>query len=223
MNAAQSSPAYGLWPIVVLNSAVFLIFAFSFFKPKSRRDWRTFGGFSAFILALFIEMYGFPLTIYLLSGWLSKLVPGIDPFSHNAGHFWETVLGLKGDPHLNPIHLASDVLIVGGFVLLASAWKVLFEAQRTGKLAMIGPYGYVRHPQYAGFIVIMIGFLVQWPTFLTVLMFPILVVMYVRLALREEKEVATQFGEVWRIYAESTRRWFPRTGTRPHEPTVHHT
>jgi len=222
MNTAQNAPAYGLWMLVIINSAIFIIFAFSFFKPKSRRDWRTFGSFSAFIVALFIEMYGFPLTIYLLSGWLTRLVPGIDPFSHNAGHFWATVLGLKGDPHLNPIHLTSDLLIFGGLVLLAGAWRVLFEAQRTGKLAVVGPYRYVRHPQYAGFIVIMIGFLFQWPTLLTLLMFPILVALYVRLAHKEEREVAEHFGEVWRRYAEETPRWFPRIRSRPHAPTVHH-
>jgi protein-S-isoprenylcysteine O-methyltransferase Ste14 len=222
MTTTQGTPAYGLWTLVVVNSAIFIIFAFSFFKPKSRRDWRTFGSLSAFIVALFIEMYGFPLTIYLLSGWLARLVPGIDPFSHNAGHIWGTVLGFKGDAHLNPIHLASDVLIFGGFILIASAWRVLLEAQRTGKLAMVGPYRYVRHPQYAGFIVTIIGFLFQWPTLLTLLMFPILVVMYVRLARKEEREVAEQFGTVWRTYAEETPRWFPRARSRPHEPTVDH-
>jgi len=220
MNTAQSMPAYGLWILVIFNSAIFIIFAFSFFKPKSKRDWRTFGGFSAFVVALFVEMYGFPLTIYLLSGWLTKLVPGIDPFSHNSGHFWETVLGFKGNPHLNPIPLASDLIIFGGFILLAGAWRVLFVAQRTEKLALIGPYQYIRHPQYAGFILIMIGFLVQWPTILTVLMFPILVVMYVRLAHKEEREMAEQFGETWRSYAEKTPRWLPHMRTRPHEPTV---
>lgn len=220
MNTEQSAPAYGLWLLVIINSAIFIIFAFSFVKPKSKRDWRTFGNFSAFVVALFVEMYGFPLTIYLLSGWLTKLVPGIDPFSHNAGHFWETVLGFKGDPHLNPIHLASDLLILGGFILLAGAWIVLFGAQRRGSLARLGPYRYIRHPQYAGFMLIMIGFLVQWPTILTVVMFPILVIMYVRLAHREEKEMAEQFGDAWRNYAVKTPRWLPRVRTRPHEPSA---
>ena len=92
----NGSPAYGLWSLVVLNSAVFLMFAFSFFKPQTTRDWRTFGAFAAFIVALFVEMYGFPLTIYLLSGWLQTRYPGLDLLSHNAGHLWSTLLGDSG-------------------------------------------------------------------------------------------------------------------------------
>lgn len=222
MNAQSGNGGYGLWPLVVLNSAIFLLFAFSFFTPRSRRDWRTFGSFSAFVIALFVEMYGFPLTIYLLSGWLTRLIPGIDPFTHNAGHFWETILKTKGDPHLNPIHLASDLLIFGGFLLLAASWRFLFLAHRGRKLAVTGPYRYIRHPQYAGFILIMIGFLLQWPTILAALMFPILVTMYVRLSHREEREMRKGFGPQWTKYAEGTARWFPRVGGRHHEPTVTH-
>ena len=209
MNTNQP-PAYGLWPLVIINVAVFIIFAFSFTHPRSARDWRSFGAFAAFIIALFTEMYGFPLTIYLLSGWLGNAFPGLDLASHNAGHLWETLFGWKGDPHLNPLHLLSDVLIGGGFILLAAAWEVLYKAQRAHQLTTTGPYKYVRHPQYGGFILIMLGFLLQWPTLLTLLMFPLLVVMYKRLARREEREVAAEFGVEYAAYAQNTPAFFPR-------------
>jgi protein-S-isoprenylcysteine O-methyltransferase Ste14 len=173
-----SEPAYGLWSLVVVNSLVFIIFAFSFTKPRTERDWRSFSAFSAFIVALFVEMYGFPLTIYLISGWLVRRYPGLDPFSHDAGHLWNTLLGWKINPHFDPLHILSNILIFGGFILLSDAWKVLYEAQKTQTLAMTGPYAYVRHPQYVGFILIMLGFLFQWPTLVTLTMFPILVTMY---------------------------------------------
>jgi protein-S-isoprenylcysteine O-methyltransferase Ste14 len=203
-------PAYGLWSLVVINSLVFIIFAFSFSKPQTARDWRSFSAFAAFILALFVEMYGFPLTIYLLSGWLLRQHPGLDVFSHDAGHLWNTLLGWKMNPHFDPLHILSNVFILAGFIILSAAWKVLYEAQRTGTLAVSGPYAYVRHPQYAGFILIMLGFLLQWPTLVTLIMFPILVTMYVRLARREEREVLSQFGDEYRLYADRTPAFLPR-------------
>ena len=145
MEPSNSTPAYGLWTLVIINSLVFIIFAFSFAKPQSPRDWRSFGAFSAFIVALFTEMYGFPLTIYLLSGWLSTRFPGIDFFSHDAGHLLE----------------------------------------------------------------IMFGFLLQWPTLLTLVMFPILVFMYAYLARTEEADMLAQFGDEYAQYAARTPRFFP--------------
>ena len=210
----HDTPAYGLWALVLINSAIFILFAFSFFKPKTRRDWRTFGTFSAFIVALFVEMYGFPLTIYLFSGWLTRRFPGIDPLGHDVGHLWYTLLGFKGDPHLNPIHLASNLIIVGGFILLSASWRVLYQAQRGGRLAATGPYAYVRHPQYVAFIAIMFGFLLQWPTLVTLVMFPILLAVYTRLARREERDVRAEFGEAWNAYARETPAFVPRIGRR---------
>ena len=204
--------AYGLWSLVIINSAVFIIFAFSFAKPQSRRDWRSFGAFSAFIVALFVEMYGFPLTIYLISGWLLSRYPNLDLFSHDAGHLWNTLLGWKINPHFDPLHILSNLLIFGGFILLGAAWKVLYQAQRTGTLAITGPYERVRHPQYVGFILIMFGFLLQWPTLVTLIMFPILVTMYVKLAQREEKEVLAEFGDEYRRYMARTPAFVPRIG-----------
>lgn len=204
------APAYGLWPLVLLNTAIFVMFAFSFTKPRTRRDWRSFGVFSAFLVALFTEMYGFPLTLYLLAGWLGSRVPGLDPLSHNAGHLWTTLLGWKGDPHFTPIHWLSDIAIGGGFILIGAAWDVLYRAQRAHQLATSGPYAYLRHPQYVGFILIMLGFLIQWPTLITLLMFPILVTMYLRLARREERETLEEFGDAYRRYMASTPAFFPR-------------
>ena len=205
--------AYGLWSLVVINSLVFIIFAFRFTKPQTKRDWRSFSAFSAFIVALFVEMYGFPLTIYLLSGWLVRKYPGVDIFSHDAGHLLNTLFGWKINPHFDPLHILSNVLIFGGFILLSAAWKVLYEAQQTHTLAMAGPYAYVRHPQYSGFILIMLGFLLQWPTLVTLVMFPILVTMYVKLARREEEEVLGEFGEEYRRYMARTPAFFPRLST----------
>jgi len=207
MNAPSS--AYGLWSLVVINSLVFIIFAFSFAKPQNKRDWRSFGAFSAFLVALFTEMYGFPLTIYLLSGWIASRVPGIDPFSHDAGHLLETLIGWRGNPHFGPFHLLSNVLIVAGFFVLAAAWRVLYQAQRRHVLATTGPYARIRHPQYAGFVMIMFGFLLQWPTVVTLAMFPILLYMYVRLARIEEKEARAEFGDTYDHYAAAVPAFFP--------------
>lgn len=205
-------PAYGLWSLVIINSLIFIIFAFSFTRPKTTRDWRSFGGFAAFIVALFTEMYGFPLTIYLLSGWLASRYPGLDLYSHNSGHLWSDLLGTTGDPHLGLIHIISYILILGGLFLLSAAWNVLYEAQKCHELAITGPYAYVRHPQYDAFILVMLGFLVQWPTILTLIMFPILVWRYKRLAGQEEKEVLAEFGEQYSRYAANTPGFIPRLG-----------
>lgn len=208
----HDEPAYGLWGLVIINSLVFIIFAFSFFKPKSARDWRSFGAFSAFLVALFTEMYGFPLTIYLLSGWLGSRFPGIDFMSHDAGHLLETLFGWEANPHFGPFHIASSIVLVAGFWLLASAWRVLYDAQRAGELATTGPYAKVRHPQYIGFVLIMFSFLLQWPTLITLIMFPILVFMYVRLAKSEERDTLAQFGDAYRRYMDAVPAFIPRLG-----------
>lgn len=209
---SNGAPAYDLWLLVVINSAIFIIFAFSFFKPTAKRDWLSFGAFSAFLIALFTEMYGFPLTIYVLSGWLQSRYPGVEWFSHDSGHLLEMLFGWQANPHFGPFHLLSIVFIGGGFVLLAKAWRVLHQAQRIGTLAQSGPYARVRHPQYVGFVLIMFGFLLQWPTLLTVTMFPVLVWMYVRLARQEEQGLAA-FSEEYRRYMRRVPGFFPTSNT----------
>jgi protein-S-isoprenylcysteine O-methyltransferase Ste14 len=209
---SDTAPAYGLWSLVIVNSVVFILFAYSFFKPQTPRDWRSFSAFSAFLVALFAEMYGFPLTIYFLSGWLQSRFPNVDWFSHDAGHLLEMMFGWKTNPHFGPFHILSFAFIGGGFALIAAAWRVLYDAQQTRSLATTGPYRYVRHPQYVGFILVMFGFLVQWPTILTLAMFPVLTVMYVRLARTEEQGARAAFGDAYDRYAAEVPGFVPKLG-----------
>ena len=202
--------AYGLWSLVVINSAIFIIFAFSFYHSQTKRDWRSFGAFSAFIIALFTEMYRFPLTIYLLSGWLAHRYPGLNLYGHDVGHLWHTLFRMKGDPHFDVFHILSNILIFAGFILLSAAWRVLYKAQHSHQLATTRRYAYVHHPQYAAFILIMIGFLLRWPTLITLAMFPILVWMYVGLAHHEERDALAEFGEAYARYIAVTPGFFPR-------------
>lgn len=208
MNQPEVS-AYGHWGLVAANVAVFAFFAFSFFKPKTRRDWRSFGAFSAFLVALFAEMYGFPLTIYLLSGWLQRRFPSVDWLSHDAGHLLEMLFGWRVNPHFGPFHIASFVLIGGGFILIAKGWDVLYAAQQKHELATTGIYARMRHPQYLGFILVISGFLLQWPTLLTLAMYPVLVVMYLRLAKKEEREAVREFGSRYLDYQANVPGFIP--------------
>lgn len=201
---------YGLWLLAAVNAAFFIFFAWSFFKPLNARDWRSFGLFSAFIVALFAEMYGFPLTIFLLSGWLTSKFPQINWLTHDAGHLLEMMFGWRGNPHFGPFHMASFVLIGGGFWLLSAAWPALYRAQRENRVAVEGPYARIRHPQYVGFVLIMTGFLLQWPTLLTLAMYPILIWVYARLSAAEERESLSRFGEDYSRYMARVPRFFPR-------------
>ena len=206
-------PGYGLWILAVANAAFFILFAWSFYTPITTRDWRSFGLFSAFVVALFAEMYGFPLSLYLLSGWLSSRFPEVNWQSHDAGHVLEMMFGWRTHPHFGPFHILSFLLIGGGFWLLGRAWPVLYNAHRRGELARIGPYARIRHPQYVGLALIMTGFLVQWPTLLTLVLYPVMLVAYRQLAINEERETRARFGAEYESYLAAVPRFIPRRRT----------
>lgn len=161
--------------------------------------------------------------MYLLGSWLGSRFPLLRD-THAGGHLWNDLIGWTGDPHLSPFHLASYVAIGESFWLIAAGWRHLHGAAQADRLATTGPYAWVRHPQYDGFLLVMIGFLLQWPTIPTLIMFPVLVYIYARLARSEEHTVAERFGQQWNDYAARTPAFVPhiRSLTRkpPHTPLV---
>lgn len=198
--------AYGLWGAVLFNIILFGIFTFTAFKPATKRDWRTLGAFAAFMVALFSEMFGFPLTIYFLTSILGNKYPVLDPFTHLNGHLWVALAG-SSTVLYSILHPLSNVLIFSGLFVIAFGWKGIHAGN--GELVTNGIYKYVRHPQYSGFALMIIGFLIQWPTIITLLMAPILLVMYVKLAKKEEKKMVELFGEKYTEYCKQVPAFIP--------------
>ena len=199
--------AYGLWTLVVVNVVLFAFFLLSYLTPVKKREWRTMGVTLAFFVALFTEMYGFPLTIYILTGALGSRYPVLNPFSHASGHLWLTFFG-GGPAIMTVIHLISNGLVLIGFMIMWKGWKLIHGAK--GGLVIEGPYAHVRHPQYSGLFLVMIGMLIQWPTIITAFMFPVLIFVYYRLSKREEREMMELFGDEYRRYTEKTPMFIPK-------------
>ncbi|HCY62205.1 MAG TPA: isoprenylcysteine carboxyl methyltransferase, partial [Oxalobacteraceae bacterium] len=160
-----------------------------------------------FIIALYAEMYGFPLTIYLLTGFF-----GIDiPLYANTGHLWASLLGYGTGGAVIEMLLGSAFIFLGT-VLLIVGWKSVHQARREGRFAKEGLYGVVRHPQYTGIMLAVFGQIVHWPTIITLALFPVIVLVYVRLAYKEEKEMIGRFGTAYQDYMQQVPRFFPRRG-----------
>lgn len=201
------SYAYGMWPLVIINAAIFIIFVFSFLKPKKRWEWRSMGGFTAFVIALFTEMYGFPLTVYILTSILGNRYPATNPFSHVSGNLLAVFFG--GSKFISGLFMfLGGAIMFVGLTIMGKAWKLIYKA--SGELVTSGIYDRVRHPQYFSLFLVTIGMMVQWPTILTVIMWPILMFMYYRLARREEKEMEDRFGAKYLDYRRNVPMFIPR-------------
>ncbi len=165
------------------------------------------GAFSAFVVALFTEMYGIPLTIYILTPTLGSRYPVIDPFTHVNGHLWVALAG--GSMYVWIIvMLVSNGAMLGGLIIMGKAWKQIHRAG--GELTTTGLYRWVRHPQYSALFLITVGMLIQWPTIITAAMWPVLMFMYYRLARREEKEMESRFGNKYVTYRQQVPMFWPR-------------
>jgi protein-S-isoprenylcysteine O-methyltransferase Ste14 len=180
---------------------------YRYLAPKGWREWSRAGLVEAFIIALYAEMYGFPLTIYLLSGWL-----GLDiPWAHESGHLWATVFGWGALGAMIEM-VAGYALVFTGISVLVEGWREVYVATKERRLATDKLYGVVRHPQYTGIFMAVFGQLIHWPTIPTVVLFPIIVWAYYRLSLREEQQMVRQFGNSYEIYRQNVPMFFPKRG-----------
>jgi len=202
---------YGNWRGVFVVSAGFLTFILAFLWPRGQAEWRNAGMCSAFLISLFVEMFGLPLTIFVLAPLLE--VPAIT-FGLRESHLWAYLLDRAGlvplDEGVHLVMTLSLALIALGMGLLAVGWGQVFRGR--DRLVTSGLYRMVRHPQYLGLILIVVALIVQWPTILTLAMAPVLIAMYVRQARHEDEALAIVHGEPFHRYAERVPAFVPRLG-----------
>ena len=199
--------AYGHWGSMIVAVLIFSYFVVSFSRPMKKREWRNLGIYEAFLVALFTEMYGFPLTIYILTS-----VFGVSlSFGHTEGHLLAVLLSKIGLMELGRawafVMALSTLLLLIGFILVRNGWREIYHS--TGELVTEGVYSRIRHPQYLGLLVITIAFLIQWPTILTVVMWPVLLVMYYHLAKKEEANLLEKFGDAYSEYLSRVPMFIP--------------
>jgi len=199
---------YGDWGTAVFSILFFGLFFLGSLFPRRPREWRSFGVFNAFLIDFFAEMFGFPLTLYLIAPLLGERLAGFGLFE---SHLWAYLAALTGLVSLaGAVKIIMNVAIFGvgvACVLVILGWLAIYEAQ--GRLATGSVYYLVRHPQYLGLMLLVAAFLIQWPTLPTMLLGPYLIWRYYCLALAEEADLERALGRQWRDYAARVPRLSP--------------
>ncbi|HJT70835.1 MAG TPA: isoprenylcysteine carboxylmethyltransferase family protein [Terriglobales bacterium] len=204
MESAKSG-GWGQWWLAAVMIVIASWLVYRYLAPKGWREWTGAGLIQAFIVALYAEMYGFPVTIYVLTTVFGLKIPWL----HMSGHLWATLLGYGALGDVIEM-LLGFAFVIGGIGLLIEGWRELYEGNRQQRLVMDGVYGVVRHPQYTGIFLALFGQLIHWPTIVTLALFPIIVFAYVRLAYKEERRMIERFGSQYRVYQQRVPMFFPR-------------
>lgn len=196
----------GAWGLAIIVIVIVSWIFYRYFAPRNWREWAGAGVVQAFIIALYAEMYGFPLTIYLLVRFF-----GLD-VQYVSASLWSTLLGL-GETGMMISMLLGYAIAFIGIGLFAVGWREVHRARQENRLMTGGLYAYVRHPQYLGLFIALFGEgIVHWPTVFSVSLFPVIVIVYYFLARKEERAVLSQYGDDYRAYMNRTPMFIPRWG-----------
>ena len=195
----------GHWVLTVIMIVIGLWVVFQYLVPRSWKEWRNAGILQAFIIALYVEMYGFPLTIYILTSFLGLNIPWL----HFKGHLWAALLGLGKTGAMIEMFIGLGIVVMG-ITLIFKGWYLVYKAQAEDRLVTEGIYSVMRHPQYTGIYLALFGQIVHWPTLPTLVLFPLIVWLYYHLAKREEKEMLENFGHEYEMYRQQVPMFFPR-------------
>lgn len=194
----------GTWGLALIVIVVVSWLLYRYLAPQSWKEWARAGVVQAFIIAFYAEMYGFPLTIYFLARFF-----GLDVAWAEGGNLWAQ---LFGTPTAHVVAMVIGYAIVfAGATLVADGWRRIHRARREDRLVTEGVYARVRHPQYTGLFLIVFGEgIVHWPTIVSVVAFPIIVIAYTLLARKEERQMLETFGDEYREYQRRVPMFIPR-------------
>ena len=196
----------GAWPITILMIVVASWIFYRYFAPKTWREWASAGLVQAFIIALYAEMYGFPLTIYFLVRFFGIDAPNL------SANLWSSLIGI-GELGMLISMILGYLLLFIGIGIFVQGWRELYRARQQNQLVTSGLYGFVRHPQYTGLFIGLFGEgVVHWPTLFSIAIFPVIVLAYFLLSRSEEKKVLEQFGDAYRAYQKQVPMFIPRLG-----------
>lgn len=194
----------GTWGLAIIVTVVVSWLMYRYLAPASWKEWTRAGVLQAFIIAFYAEMYGFPLTIYFLTRFF-----GLDLAWNEGGNLWAQLFGTP-TAHVIAMVLGYSLVFVGA-TLVAEGWRRIHQARRRETLMTDGIYAIVRHPQYTGLFLIVFGEgVVHWPTIVSLIAFPVIVLAYTLLALKEERQMLEQFGDEYRAYRQHVPMFIPR-------------